>query len=181
MTEREMVSQQIAEMQAQLADQSAGAPLTGAQTWEAPNAGGTTGSQYVSGQPNQAYAADNLPGQGGFTKEGAKSGGPGYAVEANPAYTTGPRGVVSGYPQQGYPQQGPMAVGPGYPQQGYGPGGAPAYPPGSPYNQSGGANDARSWVDAILFVLGFVFGVPWLVGALLPLCRRPSIRIHSRS
>ncbi|KAL3135051.1 hypothetical protein ABBQ32_007997 [Trebouxia sp. C0010 RCD-2024] len=132
MTEREMVLQQIAEMQAQLADQSAGAPLTGANTWEAPHAGGTTGSQYVSGQPNQAYAAANLPGQGGVAKEGAKHGGPTYAVEANPAYTTGPMGIVPGYPQQG-----PVAVGPGYPQQGYGPGGAPAYPPTGPYYRSG--------------------------------------------
>lgn len=63
---------------------------------------------------------------------GAKHGGPTYAVEANPAYTTGPMGIVPGYPQQG-----PVAVGPGYPQQGYGPGGAPAYPPTGPYYRSG--------------------------------------------
>ena len=52
---------------------AAGAPLTGAQTWEAPNVGSTIGSQYVSGQfvpPNPAYVAGKMPDEGGFTKEG---------------------------------------------------------------------------------------------------------------
>ena len=52
---------------------AAGAPLTGAQTWEAPNVGSTIGSQYVSGQsvpPNQAYVAGKVPDERGFNKEG---------------------------------------------------------------------------------------------------------------
>ena len=75
---------------------------------------------------NTTLNVNNIP---AMLLAGVKSGGPAYALEANPAYTQGAMGVAPGYPQQG-----PVAVGPGYPQQGYVPGGVPAYPVG-PDNQ----------------------------------------------